>query len=74
MAVLKLIAIGNSIGMILPKELLVQLGVQKGDTLIATAEADGFKLSARAPDMEEQMVVARRIMRERVAVLRELAK
>ncbi len=34
MAALKLTSIGNSVGVILPKELLVKLGVQKGDTLL----------------------------------------
>lgn len=74
MAEIKLIAIGNSVGVILPRELLVRLGVQRGDTLFATDDTDGLTLSVRPPDFDEQLAVARRIMRERVAVLRELAK
>jgi putative addiction module antidote len=69
-----LIQIGNSVGVILPRELLVKLGVQKGDTLFATDHPNGVSLSVRDPSFDEQIAVARRIMRERVAVLRELAK
>ena len=74
MAELKLIPIGNSVGVILPRELLATLGVQKGDTLFATMAPEGVNLSVRETSFEQQMAVARRIMRERRAVLRELAK
>ena len=74
MAELKVISVGNSLGVILPRELLTQLGLRKGDSLFAREEADGLKLSSRPPDLDEQLAVARRIMRERFAVLRELAK
>ena len=74
MAALKLTSIGNSVGVILPKELLVKLGVQRGDTLFAVETPDGLRLSVSDPDYEAQMAVARRIMHERRAVLRELAK
>ena len=74
MAEMKVIAIGNSVGVILPRDAIARLGVKKGDTLFASEEADGLKLSVRAPDLDEQLAVARRMMRERVAVLRELAK
>ncbi|MGH7153349.1 MAG: AbrB/MazE/SpoVT family DNA-binding domain-containing protein [Acetobacteraceae bacterium] len=74
MAELKLIGIGNSVGVVLPKELLVRLGLQKGDTLHAIETPDGIRLTAADADFEAQMAVARRIMKERRAVLRELAK
>ena len=74
MAELKVISIGNSVGVILPRELLVKLGVQKGDALFATDIPDGVQLSVRESVFEDQMAVARRIMKERRAVLRELAK
>ena len=74
MAALKLTQIGNSVGMILPKELLSKLGVGRGDTLYAIEQPDGIKLTTVDPDFEAQMDVARRVMRERRAVLRELAK
>ena len=74
MSVMKLIAIGNSVGITLPKELLARLGVQKGDTLYAVETENGIRLTTSDPDFEAQMEVARRIMKRRRAVLRELAK
>jgi putative addiction module antidote len=74
MMTLKLTQIGNSVGVILPKELLGKLGVGKGDTLYAIDTPDGVRLSTADPEFEAQMEVARRIMKERWAVLRELAK
>jgi putative addiction module antidote len=71
---LKLTSIGNSVGVVLPKELLVKLGLQKGDTLYAVETEDGFRLTTADAEFEAQMAVARRIMKERRAVLRELAK
>ena len=74
MTALKLTAIGNSVGVILPKELLVKLGVQKGDTLYAVETPDGVRLTTADAEFEAQMAVARRVMKRRRAVLRELAK
>ena len=74
MAEMKLIGVGNSVGVILPRELLVKLGVQKGDSLFATDTPGGVNLSTHDSVVEEQMIVARRIMKERWAVLHELAK
>ena len=74
MSAIKLIAVGNSVGLTLPKELLAKLGVQKGDTLYAIETEDGVRLTASDPEFESQMAAARRIMKRRRAVLRELAK
>ena len=74
MTALKLTSIGNSVGVVLPKELLVKLGLQKGDTLYAVETENGLRLTTSDAEFEAQMVVARRIMKERRAVLRELAK
>ena len=74
MTTLKLTSIGNSVGVVLPKELLVKLGLQKGDTLYAVETEDGLRLTTSDAEFEAQMAVARRIMKERRAVLRELAK
>ena len=74
MAELKLIGIGNSVGVVLPKELLVRLGLQKGDTLHAIEMPDGLRLTTAAPDFEAQMAVARQLMDKWRNVLRELAK
>lgn len=74
MSALKLTQIGNSVGVILPKELLARLKVEKGDTLFWTEAANGVNLTAYDPDFGAEMVEARRIMRKRKVVLRELAK
>jgi putative addiction module antidote len=74
MTALKLISVGNSVGVTLPKELLARLGIGKGDTLYAVETPDGVRLTTADPEFAAQMAVARRIMKERRAVLRELAK
>ena len=71
---IKITTVGNSAGIILPKELLARLRVGKGDELYATELADGIKLSPFDPQLAEQMEVAERIMRKDRNVLRKLAK
>lgn len=74
MATLKLRSIGNSVGVVLPKELLARLNLREGDTLHVVESPDGFRVKRSDPDFERQMEVAREVMRKRRAVLRELAK
>ena len=74
MSALKLTQIGNSVGMILPKELLALLKVEKGDSLFWTESANGVNLSGYDPEFDAQMTEARKIMKKRKEVLRELAK
>jgi putative addiction module antidote len=74
MSALKLTQIGNSVGVILPKDILARLKLGKGDTVFVTDAANGVNLSAYNPEFEIQMTEARRIMKERRDVLRELAK
>ncbi len=74
MATLKLRAIGNSVGVVLPKELLAELGVREGDTLSVVRTPEGITLSRSEPEFERDLTMAREIMRRRRAVLRELAK
>jgi len=71
---LKITAIGNSAGVILPKELLARLRVDKGDALHAIELPDGIKLTAFDPKLAEQMDVAEKVMRDDRAVLRKLAE
>lgn len=71
---LKITAIGNSAGVILPKELLARLRVEKGDELFALETPDGIKLTTYDPALAEQMEVAERIMRERRSLLHKLAQ
>ncbi|MBP6119355.1 MAG: AbrB/MazE/SpoVT family DNA-binding domain-containing protein [Giesbergeria sp.] len=74
MHTLKLTQIGNSVGAIFPKELLTRLDLTKGDELYVTDSPDGLRITTHNPDFEAQMKLAREIMRERRAVLHELAK
>ena len=74
MFTLKLTQIGNSVGVVLPKEALAQLKIDKGDTVFLTETPGGFRLTAYDPVFEEQMLAARAIMKRRRNVLRELAK
>jgi putative addiction module antidote len=71
---LKVIRIGNSMGVILPKELLKKLGVEAGDYVAATEVGNGIELTPHRPDFEAQMSVARDVMERRKLALRELAK
>ncbi len=71
---LKLIPIGNSTGVILPKELLAALHLRQGDSVSVSPTEGGIELRPRDPDFEAQMRVARDVMMRRRAALRELAK
>lgn len=74
MVALKLTSIGNSVGLILPKETLSKLKVDKGDVVYLTESPDGYRITPYDPDFDRQMQLAEDIMRERRHVLRELAK
>ncbi len=71
---LKITAIGNSAGVILPKELMARLRVEKGDELYAVETPDGVRLTTYDPVFAAQMEVAERIMRDRRDLLRKLAE
>lgn len=71
---LKITKIGNSAGIILPKDVLAHLQSEVGGELTLTTTPRGIELSAPEDDFEEQMRVAREIMRKRKRALAELAK
>ena len=71
---LKLTAIGNSTGVILPKELLARLRVEKGDELYVAETPDGIRLSVYDPALAAQMEVAEQVMRSRRTLLNKLAQ
>jgi putative addiction module antidote len=73
-APLKVTKIGNSAGVILPKDVLARLRVGPGDTLYLTEAPDGVRLTAADPEFAAQMAVAERVMREDRDILRALAK
>jgi putative addiction module antidote len=74
MTTLKLTAVGNSTGVILPKELLERLRVGRGDVLTVTETPNGIELSAFDPEFARRMELAEQIMREDRDVLRRLAQ
>ena len=74
MQTLKLIQIGNSVGVVLPKEILAQMNVDKGDSLFLSAAPNGMRITTSNPEFEAQMTAARSIMKKRRDVLAELAK
>lgn len=74
MTTLKITTIGNSLGVILPKEVLALLNADKGDTLYVTRTPDGITLRAYDDEFSRQMEVGRKIMREDRDVLRKLAE
>ncbi|WP_407353362.1 AbrB/MazE/SpoVT family DNA-binding domain-containing protein [Luteimonas sp. R10] len=71
---LKITTIGNSAGVILPKELLARLRLGKGDELFAVETADGIKLTTFDPTLAAQMDVAEDVMRKRRTLLHKLAQ
>lgn len=71
---LKIIQIGNSLGVTLPKELLATLQAGRGDSLTVTQAPDGFRLTSYDPEVEQQVEAGREVMREYRDTLRALAK
>jgi putative addiction module antidote len=74
MHALKLTQIGNSVGVILPKEVLARLRLEKGDTVYVTDTPDGVALTPLDPSFEQQLELGREFMRTYRDTLRALAK
>ena len=74
MQTLKLTQIGNSIGVILPKEVLARLKLSKGDLLHLTDTPDGLALTPYDPSFDDQLEIGREFMREYRDTFRALAK
>lgn len=74
MLALKITKVGNSSGLLLPKEAMAQLRVEQGDTVYLTEAPGGFRLTPYDPDFERQIALMRRVAKKRRNVLRELAK
>jgi len=72
---LKIRAVGNSLGVVLPKDVLSRLNLKSGDTLHLTEAPDGsMRITPYDPAFEEQMRIAREAMGKYRNTLRELAK
>lgn len=74
MTALKLTQIGNSVGVILPKEVLSRLKLEKGDTLFMSEAANGITLTPYDPELDEQLKLGREFMREFRDTFHQLAK
>ena len=71
---LKITAIGNSFGVILPKDVLEKLRAGKGDSLLVIETRNGIELTAHDAEVEKQMEIAEGVMRKYRDVLRKLAE
>lgn len=70
----KVTAVGNSMGILLPKEALSRLKAERGDTLYLVEGPDGYTLTPYQQDFEQQMTAAQSLMKRYKNTLRELAK
>ena len=71
---LKLRKVGNSVGVVLPKEALAHLNAEEGDTVTLTEAQDGLRLTASNPEFAKTMAVFESLNRRYRNALRELAK
>ncbi len=71
---IKVTPIGNSSGVVLPKEALAKMRVDRGDSLYMTETPNGYELSPYDPEFDEDMQLAEDVMRQYRNALRRLAK
>src|SRR5689334_15623601 len=74
MIALKVTTVGNSAGVVLPKEVLARLKIQKGDTLYLVETPDGYQLTPYDEVFARQVRAAEEVLRDHRDVLRELAR
>jgi len=74
MTTLKLTQIGNSVGVVLPKEILARLKLEKGDSVFVTDAPGGVTLTPYDPALDEQLALGREFMREFRDTFHQLAK
>ena len=74
MTTLKLTQIGNSVGVILPKEILARLKLEKGDSVFVTDAPGGVTLTPYDPALDEQLALGREFMRDFRDTFHQLAK
>ncbi|MEG9436749.1 AbrB/MazE/SpoVT family DNA-binding domain-containing protein [Edaphobacter sp. HDX4] len=73
-ATAKIIAIGNSVGIILPREVMAKLHLEKGDQVYFNETVNGMELTPYDQNFAEEMEAARHVMRKNRDVLRRLAE
>jgi putative addiction module antidote len=74
MATLKVTQVGNSLGLILPRDVVERLKLEKGDEVAVVETANGIEITPFDPEFEKKMAAARKITRRYRNALRELAK
>jgi len=74
MIALKIRKLGNSMGVVLPKEILNRLNVDQGDTIYLTESPDGFHITPYDLEFTRQMELAKEVMKKDRDILRALAK
>jgi putative addiction module antidote len=70
----KITTVGNSVGIVLPKDVLSRLHVEKGDSLYVLETASGIELTPYDDTFATEMESAKRVMRKHRDVLRKLAQ
>jgi putative addiction module antidote len=73
-AVVKVRKVGNSLGVILTKDVIESLGVAEGDELFAVRSLDGIRLTPYDPDFAAAIESTRNYMRRHRDALHELSK
>ena len=71
---LKVTTVGSSTGVVLPREILAKLRVEKGDSLYVHETPNGIELTPYDPEFADQLEVAKRVMRANRNLLRKLAE
>ena len=74
MTTIKIRSVGNSLGVVLPKEMIARLRVTKGDSLFVQETVDGIRLTPYDPEFQQQFEIAKMVMREDRDALRALSK
>ena len=70
----KIRKVGNSLGTILPAELLRAHQIEEGDEILITADAEGIRLTPYDPDFEDSLKAVKVGMKKYKNALKELAK
>jgi putative addiction module antidote len=74
MASLKVMQVGNSLGVILPREIVERLKLAKGDEVAVVETPNGIELTPYDPDFDRKLEAAKKVTKRYRNALRELAK
>ena len=70
----KLVPVGNSTGIVIPRDVLAASGLVQGEDVVIKATAGRLEIEAKTDDFDRQMEIARDVMKRRFRALGELAK